>query len=326
MARGPGELAATQRWLEAHSASPHTRRKYEAQLQQLCEWLFLHDRTLTSAQTADLQAYLTDLARGELSSIEGPKTSRSRATVLQTRSVVSSLFDFLVREGFSRTNPISGTAAPAVNDVLEPVERSRERPPAVRWLDIRAGVIKRAREDETPRSPLRRALAIAELASWSGLRRSELAAATMSAFVKMHRKWWIRVPRFGRGDTDLVEVPKPVMNAVTLYRLCRDLPEFPSADEQSVPLIARLRSETPVNAWSIANALQDLLPRAQGDVRPSDAPTIVTLRREVASEALKAKITAHQLAHHMRSRTLVDQVGRELAWTAVGPALERLAA
>lgn len=326
MARTTGAFAATQRWLDAHSGSAHTRRKYDAQLQQLCEWLFLHDRTLANVQTADLQVYLTDLARGELSSVEGQKTLRSRATIIQTRSVVSSLFEFLVREGFRRTNPVSGTATPMAHEVLEPVRHSTLRPPAVRWLDIRADVIGRARRDEIPRSPLRRALAVAELASWAGLRRSELAVATMDQFVQMHRQWWICVARFGRGDTDLVEVPKPAMEAVSLYRLCRDLPDLPSASERGVPLIARLRSETPVNAWSVANALQDLLPDAQGEVNTSGAPTIIALRREVASEALKAKIAAHQLARHMRSRTLVDQVGVELSRDAVAPALERLAA
>jgi len=326
MARRTGELAAAQRWLDAHSSSPHTRRKYDTQLQQLCEWLVLRDRTLLNSDGSDLQAYLTALARGELSAAEGTRGPRLRATVIQARSVLSGLFEFLVHEGLRRSNPIGATTIPVDDERFEPLHPPDQERPSIRWLNIRAAAIERARDDEAPRSPLRRAVAIAELACWCGLRRSELATATMDNFVQMQSQWWIRMPRFGHGDEDLIEVPRPAMYAVSLYRQSRQLPALPGEAEKGVPLIAAARSETPVNAWSIANALKDLLLATQDVSSDSRPQAIVALRREVASEGLKAKIAAHQLARHLRSSTLIDQVAKELARETVGPALERLAA
>jgi len=312
--------------LESHGNSKHTRRKYDAQLQQLCEWAILKEIDLISVTTNQIEEYLGDLARGQTTpSVRNPGVVRSQSTLLIARSVLCSLFEHLVEAGLRIDNPARRSALPKIDSPAADLNITAQVPGMLRWLDVRQAVIDHAKARSDDRDPLLRAIAVAELASWSGLRRSELAAGTMGDFVSLDNRWWIKVRRFGSGQRDLIEVPQPAMDAVLAYRSSRGLSPLPEDSEHQMPLISRVRSEQAVNAWTVANSLNCLL--VEGVV-PADAkaPAIVVLRRAVATEALKADIATHQLARHLRSRKLVDQVAAQLEAVPLSDALRRLAA
>lgn len=322
MADRPGALEVAQQWLAAHSKSKHTHRKYEAQLQQFCEWASLAQTDLTTATSELVEGYLQDVARGKATlSVRNPGAPRSDGTVAVVRSVLRTLFDELVQAGLRPDNPVRnvrGTKAVAPSAASLSAE-------GVRWLEVRRAIIERAEARGLPRDPLWRAITVAELGSWCGLRRSELAAGRMCDLISLHQGWWIRVPRFGTGNPDLIEVPPPAMKAICAYRVSRGLVVFPAGSEEAVPLISRQTSEQPVNPWTVANALSEL---HLAEVLPegSRPPSIVMLRRNVATEAIRAKIASHQLARHLRSSRLVDQVSALEAVDSIAPLLGRLAA
>lgn len=319
-------LVAAQKWLDSHSGSAHTRRKYESQLQQFCEWLILRDMDFQSIDVADVEQYLYDYAAGEVR-VNGARKTRSRGTLAHTRSVLNSLFDELEREQVRRNNPVRMAKLPLTPPVQgtelldEAAQRSR-----LKWMEVRTEVIERARVDTAPRSALRRAVAIAEMATWIGLRCSEMEVATMADFQRRSGQWWLKVPRYGHGAEDEIEVSLAAMEAIALYRTSRGLTPQPGARETSVPLIARLTSEVRVDAWTIGNALKDLLSGLQGDEQDKRQLTVVALRREIAYRALKAKVSDHQLARHLRSKSLVNEVSRNLQDESIVPSLQRLAA
>ncbi len=326
MADQSSPVEVAQQWLDSHRTSRNTWRTYDAQLQQLCEWAFLKESDLVKLTAAQVEQYLVDLARGQATlSVRNPGVQRSESTLLVARSALRSLFDALMRAGVRPDNPARWAVLPRTERRTDGPKDQGPADNAVRWLDVRQTVIHHAGANCTGRHPLYRAIAIAELASWSGLRRSELAGGTMGDFVSLHHRWWIRVRRFGSGDEELVEVAKPAMDAVRAYRTSRGLPNLPVAGEKNVPLISRAGAEHPVNAWTVAHSLGDLLLKGLVPVN-AKAPAIVVLRRAVATEALKAKIAAHQLARHLRSRRLVDQVAAQLHDEPIGDALRLLAA
>lgn len=319
-------LVAAQKWLTSHSGSVHTRRKYESQLQQFCEWLILRDLDFQSVSVANVEQYLLDYASGEVRII-GARKTRSHRTLVHTRSVLSSLFDELEREEVRRSNPVRMAKLPLTSPVQgAELQDAADQQSRLKWMEVRAEIIERARIDTTPRSPLRRAVAIAEMATWVGLRCSEMEVTTMADFQRKAGQWWLKVPRYGHGAEDEIEVPLAAMEAITLYRTSRGLTPLPGTRETSVPLVARLTSEVRVDAWTIGNALKDLLSGLQGDGQDKRQPTIVALRREVAYMALKAKVSDHQLARHLRSKSLVDEVSRNLQGESIVPTLQRLAA
>ncbi len=318
-------LKVVQDWLDEQQTM-NTRRKYDAQFQQFCEWMILHGTDLTSVNAVAVEHYLADVAIGKASlSSRWPVKPRGPKTVTLARSVLRSIFKALIRAGCRQDNPADLAQMPAT----EAVAALENRSAVVSWANSRTDILARATAGAEERSALLRAVAIAELAWWAGLRRSELAVAVMANFRSPRGKlgpWTVTVSRFGQGPVDVIEVPTPAMHALSVYRQNRGLSPWPSPDETEVPLISRLRSEHPVDPWTVASALNSLLPSDSASRNGSRTPTILALRRELTLSALKAKIPAGSLAKHMRSKRLVDQLTAQQPMSAIAESLERLVA
>jgi site-specific recombinase XerD len=325
MSQGKGSgFKVAQAWLDKHSSSTHTRRKYEAQFRQLNVWLVSTNKTLISVQPVDLVLYLDQLTQGTLpfDSFDVPKV-RSIKTVLLARSVLRSLFAELVRGGLRRTNPIDllprlQTKVVAANDSLISLRTNN-------WIQHRKRLLETVAFDSKNRMALLRAMVIAELAYWVGLKRSEIANARMGDFVLMKEAWSLRVKRFGTREIEVIEVPQPVMQVISQYRLSRDLSGLPTATEIDIPVVVRLKSEKPLDPWTVANALQ-ILDTQINDGEEVVKTTIISLRRTLIAQALDAHVSPLSLARHLRSKYAVAQmdVGREVELIHVE--LERLAA
>ncbi|MES2282510.1 MAG: hypothetical protein V4542_13945 [Pseudomonadota bacterium] len=322
MSMQSGPLNVAQAWLRKHSASPHTKRKYEAQFQQFCEWLFLGEQDLLSVQSSDLEGYFTQLAQGTLH-LGGnvPPQVRLPRTVQLSRSVLRSLFRELVASGLRASNPMDFVASPAILSaaVAKPIESSND------WIYRRQRFVDELALQREPIAKLR-ALVVAEVAYWLGLRRSEIASAAMADFLVHDTGWAMKVRRFGSGDTDVIEVPDHVMRIVVEYRLARNLEANPQANENDVPLISRLKSERFVNPWTVANSLLLLEDNPNGFAPKKKRESISVLKRELIQRSLEASISGGTLSKHLRSEYAVQQVERTLPQRSLVSELERLAA
>lgn len=317
-----GPLNVAQAWLRKHSTSPHTKRKYEAQFQQFCEWLFLGEQDLLSVESSDLEEYFVQVAQGTLQSSENvPPQARSPRTVQLSRSVLRSFFRELVASGLRSSNPMDFVAPPVTRSTAEPkqLESSND------WIYRRQRFVDEATSQRDSIAKLR-ALVVAEVAYWLGLRRSEIASAAMADFLVRDTGWVMKVRRFGSGDTNLIEVPDHVMRIVVEYRLARDLEADPKTSEHDVPLIARLKSEKFVNPWTVANSLLLLEDNANDFSTKKRRQSIVLLRRELIQRSLQASISGRKLSRHLRSAYAVQQVERTLPGDSLVADFERLAA
>jgi site-specific recombinase XerD len=319
-----GPLNVAQAWLRKHSTSAHTKRKYEAQFQQFCEWLFLGEQDLLSVEPSDLEKYFIQLAQGTLQSSEDvPPQARSPRTVQLSRSVLRSFFRELVASGLRASNPMDFMAPPVIQSTATAITKSVES--SNDWIFRRQRFVDAAASQRDSVAKLR-ALVVAEVAYWLGLRRSEIARAAMADFLARDTGWVMKVRRFGSGDTDLIEVPDHVMRVVVEYRLARDLEADPKTSEHDVPLIARLKSEKFVNPWTVANSLLLLEDNANDFSTKMRRQSIVLLRRELIQRSLEASISGRKLSRHLRSAYAVQQVERTLPGDSLVADLERLAA
>lgn len=317
-----GPLNVAQAWLRKHSTSPHTKRKYEAQFQQFCEWLFLGGQDLLSVESGDLEEYFFQLAQGTLQASENvPPHARAPRTVQLSRSVLRSLFRELVTSGLRPSNPMDFVAPPLIQPAaaVKPVESSND------WIYRRQRFVDETISQRDSIAKVR-ALVVAEVAYWLGLRRSEIARAAMADFLLRGTRWALKVRRFGGGDTDLIEVPDHVMRIVVEYRLARGLEADPKATEHDVPLIARLKSEKFVDPWTVANCLVLLEEDANDFPKRKRRQSIAVLRRELIQRSLEASIPGRKISRHFRSAYAVQQVERTLPSNSVVGDLERLAA
>jgi integrase len=142
----------------------------------------------------------------------------------------------------------------------------------------------------------------------SASRRSELTDSMMSSVVLSDRRWVWKVLGKGRNPSespDRVVLTKTAINALGRYRLVRGLPEFPSAAEESEPLIAKLTPVRPrqhgigslktgrgVTAGYLNTELQRFLSFAAGFVPEGRERWAVQLRT-AASHSLRHTCGTH---------------------------------
>lgn len=317
-------LTIAQNWLGTHTNSQHTRRKYEAQFQQLCEWMIIRDLDLLSVEASDLNEYLSQLAEGTLHlSEESSEKPRLPRTVALTCSVLRSLFKEMVLAGLRDSNPMDFVKAPTEEAPKKETVVSRS---SNDWAYRRKFFVETQKLRDDGNIALLRAVVIAELAFWVGLRRSEIATASMADFSLQESGWVIGVKRFGRQQVDFVEVPEPAMKAIFEYRTARNLSASPSPSELEVPLVARLKSEKYIDPWTVANALTLLDKDANEFSLGKRGRTIVALRRELIHRSLEASVTTRSLSKHVRSGYAVRIVEQTLPNRSVSRELEKLAA
>ena len=183
------DVAAISAWLEARSASEHTRRAYRREAERLLLWALIERRKpLSSLDAADCAHYFRIflanpqpaerwVAKGRVERclaawrpFAGPLSDRSRETA---RSILKAMCQWLVQNGYLETNPfliLERAATPAVFD-------SRTRTlDFEQWKSVFHSVTRPEYTFAEHRDRLALLLAYA-----TGLRRAELAAATTDA-------------------------------------------------------------------------------------------------------------------------------------------------
>ena len=296
-----------QAWLNRHRAVFQTHRAYAREYRRLFDWSLARSTAPHECTSDEIDAYFVDYAAGKLPSRalppEGPPKLPSAGTVERARSILRHLFWDFIAEGLIDRNPL-----------VVPHKRSRsklapsESVVVPSWRIERGRWLREMNVVPNDRDPVVRAIAIAELAYWTGLRSSELAAARMADVQAVSNASEISVHRFGGATIENVVLPQPAFKALEWYRQSRGLPPQPTQSEVDVPLIARLRSELPVTAWTVRqalNALQMHKEERKQVLAPRD------LRNELVATALDNGIPADEIAAHARSRhALLRAIGR----------------
>ncbi|VXA97374.1 conserved hypothetical protein [Burkholderia sp. 8Y] len=183
------DIQAITAWLDARSASEHTRRAYRREAERLLLWALTEKRKpLSSLNSNDCAEYIHSflanpiptarwVAKGRVERclaawrpFAGPLSDRSRESA---RSILNAMGEWLVDVGYLSTNPVGGierAAAPAVFDAQ------------TRTLDFEQWrlVFQSATRAQYTFAEHRDRLALL-LAYATGLRRAELSAATTDA-------------------------------------------------------------------------------------------------------------------------------------------------
>ncbi len=201
----------------------NTLEAYTRDLDDLTAFLAGKRRTIATASTSDLRAYLGDLAA------RGFKP----ASVARRLSAIRQLYRFLYAEGHRSDDPAA---------ILEGPKRSRPLPKVLTIGDVDRLIAAARQAADAPQAPAaeklraRRLYCLLELLYATGLRISELVALPASAARRDERVLIVR----GKGDKErlvpLNEAAKAAMRSyVSLLSEARELPAskwlFPSFGE-----------------------------------------------------------------------------------------------
>ena len=144
-------------WLE-EGLSPNTQKAYDSDLRRFSAWLLVRGLTLEGVTTSEVEGYLAERYRGQVS-------SRSLARLI---SSLRKLYRFLLREGRIDRNPLA---------TIDPPKLGRPLPKTLSEAHVEA-LLNQAKTDETLGL---RDRAMLELLYATGLRVSELVSLSVAA-------------------------------------------------------------------------------------------------------------------------------------------------
>ena len=315
-------------WLKTLQHSAHTYRAYEREFRRIQMWLIGKNLTYKEIKSSEITAYLSAMSNGNLSLKNDLEKLQplSKKTLQQAKTVLNILFDVLQEANVRKDNPArtikSGGMVYAAS-INEDTSQNFER---FEWLKIRKHWIDKIETTTGSRDPLARTIMVADLAFWLAMRRSEIASAKMSDFLKVNNAWKIQIHRFGKNDIEVVDVPEPAMDMLRIYRNSRALLTNPTPTELNIPLISRIRSEHPVDPWTVNQSLKLMASEAETGYSPESQEdiSIKDLRNDLIIEGLSIKIPAHDLTHHVRSEYAVNQLMHRLIASSVASELNKL--
>jgi integrase/recombinase XerD len=183
--------------------APNTLAAYRRDLADLVAYLTSRRRTVATAVTADLRAYLGELARRGLAA----------ASVARRLSAIRQFYRFLYAEGHRRDDPSA---------ILEGPKRGRPLPKILSVAEVDRLIATARQAAEGPQHPgqptrlrARRLLCLIELIYATGLRISELIALPASAARRDERMLIVR----GKGGKErLVPLNSAAIAAMRAYR------------------------------------------------------------------------------------------------------------
>jgi site-specific recombinase XerD len=268
------DVAAIEACLAAkRGRSAHTLRAYRREAYRLYAWaiafrakaisdLALEDVEAYHAWLAAPRAHPSWLARG-WTLFRGPL---SLASQVQALTVCQGIFAWLVDAGYLAGNPFklydSGRATQARQEVRERAPARFLPRPLWDWLVAELDALRPADNRGGRQSSYERQRFLVLFLYWTGLRRSELATATMTGFRREGETWTLEILGKGRVLEEPIVVLAPAMAALARYRLARGLAAEPSRAELDVPLVAHLGDGEAITDHFLNAQVKALLRRA----------------------------------------------------------------
>lgn len=212
------DIAAVEQWLKARAnRSEHTFLAYKKEAERILSWSFSHGKTLADLTESDISRFLDDIAE---------QYGLNPDTVAYSRRIVSQLFGYLTAKGHLSRNVVWLTPAPVTFEEEEPI----------RYLDLDAWtwlwdwLVSRPAEKQHIANLNNRARWLFALIYHTGMRREEVAKASMSDFMYRQGRWILKV--IGkRRKIRYVSVNSVLLQELKRYRLYQNLPEMPEAGE-----------------------------------------------------------------------------------------------
>ncbi len=303
------DIEAINAWLDARSASDHTRRAYRREAERLLLWALVEKRKpLSSLTSPDCTEYVHTfllspspgrwVAKGRIERclaawrpFAGPLSDRSRETA---RSILNAMCEWLVGICYLATNPFSGMERAATPPVFDAQTRSLD---FGQWKLVFDAVTRRKYTFVEHRDRLALLLAYA-----AGLRRAELAHATTD-MLSVGRLPGVDAPvwQLSVGDASRrsaarsVLLPPIVVEALEENLAMRGLPSVLDCPERT-PLLAQARNGGSITPDGIGKLFKAIFANAAAAAE-KNVPGSGRLLSLASTHWLRHTHSAHALAH-----------------------------
>lgn len=269
------DLAAVNAWLATRRESPHTARAYRREAERLLLWAVIEKhKPLSSLNTLDCADYIGSFLRDpqpaarwigagrverfhrDWRPFTGGLSDRSRETA---RTILRAMCAWLVAQRYLASNPFSGLQGIRVPVPIDVQGRALSH---AQWRFLLQSVTRIEYSAREARNRFGLLLAYA-----TGLRRAELAAATLGDLSRtaldasLDDAWQLRV--IGKGHrVRSVPLPRLLMDALRDTLESRGLPRDPGACASDTPLIGHARHGKALSADGLGRVFKQIFEQA----------------------------------------------------------------
>lgn len=316
------DVQAVSVWLAARAErSPHTFDAYRRESQRLLVWLKEQQLSLKNMHLSDLHRYYQHLQHPPEHWLR-PRKPHQGQILLDTQLLISGLspssldyarrvlgllFDYLQQAGYLSRNLVRLSQRPAT---LQQQSLTVQRFLTVeQWQWLWDWLSKRPRHTATADAHFMRDRWLMLLLYQTGLRRDEVAQATMADFKLSANGWTLNVIGKGR-KLRLVSIHPTLMQALAEYRLWLGfLHAEPQPTEQHIPLVAAFNQSKglqPVTARAIGLAVQQI---GQSAAKQCPDPQIAATLQQLSTHWLRHTNATHRLLAGASLETTQDELG-----------------
>lgn len=293
------DLEAIETWLKLkRRKSENTQRSYRKEAQRLLAWaIFYRSKPLSSINLDDILDFHKWLQhptqhpelerRGwSLCKKEGLSDSSRR----QAMVILGGFFRWLCDAGYLSGNPFrlfdDGTdkkekKEAEENKVLPAIEK-----PIWDWIFAHIDDL-RPTGDPQALKVFERSRFIVVFLYFTGLRRSELATATMGNTVLKRRHWVLKVHGKGRKLLEPVLLLPPAIDALSRYRQFRGLSPLPDHTDGDIPVVSSTNGKKKISDHYINTQIKNLFAKLASEAKKVDP----------SWEARLNEVTAHWFRH-----------------------------
>ncbi|WP_268838532.1 phage integrase family protein [Burkholderia sp. WTPI3] len=293
------DLQAVHAWIATRGArSEATRRAYRREAERLLLWAIVaKGKPLSSLNTMDcaeyLDVFLRDpqpaarwIGRGRVERFDpawrpfvGPLSERSRDTA---RRILNAMGAWLVGQQYLRVNPFGGLpAAPSV-----PIDATGRTLTRAQWQYVLQTVLRpqSAFDVSSERATTARDAFLLLFAYATGLRRAELAAATIGALTRtaldgaLDDAWSLRVMGKGRRART-VPMPRRLIDTLRAQLRSRPVPLALETAPADTPLIAHLVTGEALHPDVVGRLFKGIFARAADQLALTYPNAAADLRR-----------------------------------------------
>lgn len=275
------DMEAINTWLNRYQNKSTTYRAYQKEAERLVLYSLIQlKKAFSDLNKEDLEKYFLFLQNPEPKQLWcapsrgrngkrgtsdwkpflGPLSASAQATA---KTILNSLFDYLVKASYLSFNPISlikiQSQRPFSKDERKIKIMNRMLQPD-EWSAIKETLSELPEETSHEKDDKARLIFIVSTLFLTGLRVSELVNTTWQQFVKIEDQWWLAVK--GKGDREgLIPVNDSLLSAITNFRRHLGLVDEPQSSESS-PIIPSWRRSHGVSANYIGKLLKSLSQKA----------------------------------------------------------------
>ncbi|WP_281661236.1 tyrosine-type recombinase/integrase [Microvirgula aerodenitrificans] len=243
------DVAAIITWLREFEDSPHTLTNYRKESRRLLLWAQDRGRELRTLRREDLLDYQRFLANPQpAAQWTGPARPQDHpdwkpftgplkpSSIKQALVILGAMFKYLYDAGYLDANPLALSRRKSRGVMADaPLERYFEHEV---WEAVLDSLEKLPMETEREQRHYERARWLFHLLYLSGVRRSEVARATMGDIFQRNGLWWWRVLGKGNKIGD-IPVSEDLLDALARYRGHLGLSPLPLPGE-ATPLVCRV--------------------------------------------------------------------------------------